>query len=62
MPPSKTMPGDHEHAEVYGLSMIHQLHCVAVLRHVIIKYEKKDMSRFVGGHEYHCLDYCKYSF
>ncbi|KAK5653729.1 hypothetical protein OQA88_7885 [Cercophora sp. LCS_1] len=32
----------------------------AVLRDVIIKYEKRDKSRFAGdGHEYHCLDYVR---
>jgi len=60
MPPSKAIPKDPEYAEVYSLSVTHQLHCLGVLRDVIRKYEKKDgdRSRFAGdGHEYHCLDY-----
>jgi len=60
MPPSKAVPKDPEEAEVYSLSVTHQLHCLGVLRDVIRKYEKKDgdRSRFAGdGHEYHCLDY-----
>jgi len=58
LPPSQIIKGDPEEAELYSLSVTHQLHCLAVLRHVIIKYEKHDKSRFAGGgHEYHCLDY-----
>jgi hypothetical protein len=60
MPPSKAVPKDPEEAEVYSLSVTHQLHCLGVLRDVIRKYEKRDgdRSRFAGdGHEYHCLDY-----
>ena len=59
LPPSEPIPNDREEGEVYSLSITHQLHCLAVLRDVIIKYEKKDKSRFAGdGHEYHCLDVC----
>jgi hypothetical protein len=59
LPPSEPIPNDTEEGEVYSLSVAHQLHCLAVLRDVIIKYEKKDKSRFAGdGHEYHCLDVC----
>jgi hypothetical protein len=60
MPQSKAVPEDPEEAEVYSLSVTHQLHCLGVLRDVIRKYEVKggDRSRFAGdGHEYHCLDY-----
>jgi hypothetical protein len=58
LPPSQIIKGDPEKAELYSLSVTHQLHCLAVLRHIIIKYEKHDKSRFAGGgHEYHCLDY-----
>jgi hypothetical protein len=48
------MAGDHQLAEIYSVSMTHQLHCLGVLRHVIIKYETGSKSRFAGdGHEYH---------
>jgi hypothetical protein len=60
MPASKAVPEDPEEAEVYSISVTHQLHCLGILRDVIMKYEKKDgdRSRFAGdGHEYHCLDY-----
>src|ERR1700712_1319710 len=60
MPQSKAIPEDPDEAEVYSLSVTHQLHCLGVLRDVIRKYEVKDgdRSRFAGdGHEYHCLDY-----
>jgi hypothetical protein len=61
MPRSKKIENDPEDAELYSVSMTHQLHCLAVLRHVIIKYENGDKSRFTGaGHEYHCIDYCMY--
>jgi hypothetical protein len=61
MPRSKKIENDPEDAELYSVSMTHQLHCLAVLRHVIIKYEKGDKSRFAGaGHEYHCIDYSMY--
>jgi hypothetical protein len=54
IPPSKIMAGDHQLAEIYSVSMTHQLHCLGVLRHVIIKYETGSKSRFAGdGHEYH---------
>ncbi|RDL37562.1 Uncharacterized protein BP5553_04995 [Venustampulla echinocandica] len=60
MPRSTRIKGDQEEAELYSVSMTHQLHCLAVLRHVIIKYEKGDKSRFAGaGHDYHCLDYIR---
>ncbi|KAL1859076.1 hypothetical protein VTK73DRAFT_7595 [Phialemonium thermophilum] len=62
MPDSEPIEGDPEQAEIYSLSVTHQLHCLAVLRDVIIKYEKRDKSRFAGdGHEYHCLDYIRQS-
>jgi hypothetical protein len=32
-----------------------------IVRDVIKKYEKKDRSRFAGGHEYHCIDYSRFS-
>ncbi|KAK0733040.1 hypothetical protein B0T26DRAFT_745136 [Lasiosphaeria miniovina] len=57
MPASEPIPDDPEQGEIYSLSVTHQLHCLAVVRDVIIKYEKHDKSRFAGdGHEYHCLD------
>ncbi|KAK3348677.1 hypothetical protein B0T25DRAFT_457724, partial [Lasiosphaeria hispida] len=60
LPPSEPIPNDTEQGEMYSLSVTHQLHCLAVLRDVIIKYEKGDKSRFAGdGHEYHCLDYIR---
>ncbi|KAH8884196.1 hypothetical protein GQ53DRAFT_846499 [Thozetella sp. PMI_491] len=60
MPASEPIEDDNEEGELYSLSVTHQLHCLAVLRHVIIKYEKHDKSRFAGdGHEYHCLDYIR---
>ncbi|KAK0645786.1 hypothetical protein B0T16DRAFT_457778 [Cercophora newfieldiana] len=60
LPPSEPIANDTEEAEVYSLSVTHQLHCLAVLRDVIIKYEKGDKSRFAGdGHEYYCLDYIR---
>ncbi|CZT05096.1 uncharacterized protein RAG0_11329 [Rhynchosporium agropyri] len=60
MPESKSIEGDPEEGEVYSLSITHQLHCLAVIRHVIMKYEKKDKSRYAGeGHEYHCIDYIR---
>lgn len=59
LPPSEPIANDTQEAEVYSLSVTHQLHCLAVLREVI-KYEKGDNSRFAGnGHEYHCLDYIR---
>ncbi|KAG9239633.1 hypothetical protein BJ875DRAFT_85516 [Amylocarpus encephaloides] len=62
MPRSTRIEKDAEDAELYSVSMTHQLHCLAVLRHVIVKYEKHDKSRFAGeGHEYHCLDYIRQS-
>ncbi|KAK3386735.1 hypothetical protein B0H63DRAFT_468298 [Podospora didyma] len=62
MPASEPIPDDIEEGEIYSLSVTHQLHCLAVLRDVIIKYEKRDKSRFAGdGHEYHCLDYIRQS-
>lgn len=58
MPRSKMIDNDPEDAELYSISMTHQLHCLALLRHVIIKYENGDKSRFAGaGHEHHCVDY-----
>ncbi|KAG4429570.1 hypothetical protein IFR05_014945 [Cadophora sp. M221] len=60
MPQSKSIENDPEEGEVYSLSIMHQLHCLAVIRHVIMKYEKRDKSRFTGdGHEYHCIDYIR---
>ncbi|KAK1766578.1 hypothetical protein QBC33DRAFT_611770 [Phialemonium atrogriseum] len=60
MPDSEPIEDDPEQGEVYSLSVTHQLHCLAVLRDVIIKYEKRDKSRYAGdGHEYHCLDYIR---
>ncbi|TVY80492.1 Oxidase ustYa [Lachnellula suecica] len=60
MPRSKRIEDDAEEAEIYSVSMTHQLHCLGVLRDVIIKYSKGDKSRFAGaGHEYHCLDYIR---
>jgi len=60
MPSSKLIPGDYQLAEIYSMSITHQLHCLAVLRHVIMKYEVHSKSRFAGdGHEYHCLDYIR---
>ncbi|KAH7350825.1 hypothetical protein BKA65DRAFT_535923 [Rhexocercosporidium sp. MPI-PUGE-AT-0058] len=62
MPQSKAIEDDPEEGEVYSLSIAHQLHCLAVIRHVIMKYEKRDKSRFAGdGHEYHCIDYIRQS-
>jgi len=62
MPASKPMLDDPEDAEIYSISMTHQLHCLAVLRHVIREYAKGNKSRFAGaGHEYHCLDYIRQS-
>ncbi|KAH8820924.1 hypothetical protein F5884DRAFT_66995 [Xylogone sp. PMI_703] len=62
MPQSKPLLGDSEDAEIYSVSMTHQLHCLAVLRDVIVKYSRGDKSRFAGGgHEYHCLDYIRQS-
>ncbi|KAK4448437.1 hypothetical protein QBC34DRAFT_407430 [Podospora aff. communis PSN243] len=60
LPPSQPIANHTEEAELYSLSVTHQLHCLAVLRDVIIKYERRDRSRFAGdGHEYHCLDYIR---
>ncbi|KAL5321891.1 hypothetical protein ACEPPN_009854 [Leptodophora sp. 'Broadleaf-Isolate-01'] len=60
MPQSKAIENDPEEGEIYSLSITHQLHCLAVIRHVIMKYEKRDKSRFAGdGHEYHCIDYIR---
>ncbi|TVY89605.1 Oxidase, partial [Lachnellula willkommii] len=60
MPRSKKVEGDIEEAEIYSVSMTHQLHCLGVIRDVITKYSKGDKSRFAGaGHEYHCLDYIR---
>ncbi|PBP19029.1 hypothetical protein BUE80_DR010087 [Diplocarpon rosae] len=60
MPPSKSIENDPEDGEIYSLSITHQLHCLAVVRHVIMKYEKHDKSPYAGdGHEYHCIDYRK---
>ncbi|KAH8793583.1 hypothetical protein F5882DRAFT_59076 [Hyaloscypha sp. PMI_1271] len=62
IPKSKAVPEDPEEAEVYSLSVTHQLHCLGVLRDVIRKDEVKggDRSWFAGnGHEYHCLDYLR---
>ncbi|KAL2071628.1 hypothetical protein VTL71DRAFT_12863 [Oculimacula yallundae] len=62
MPESKSIEDDSEEGEVYSLSITHQLHCLAVIRHVIMNYEKKDKSRYAGhGHEYHCIDYIRQS-
>jgi len=60
LPRSKKIENDTEEAEIYSVSMTHQLHCLGVLRNVITKYSKGDKSRFAGaGHEYHCLDYIR---
>ncbi|KAH8685892.1 hypothetical protein BGZ60DRAFT_103371 [Tricladium varicosporioides] len=60
MPRSKTIEDDPQQGEIYSVSMTHQLHCLAVIRQVIIKYEAGDKSRFAGaGHEYHCIDYIR---
>ncbi|TVY21484.1 Oxidase ustYa [Lachnellula arida] len=60
MPRSKKVEGDIEEAEIYSVSMTHQLHCLGVIRDVITKYSKGDKSRFAGAsHEYHCLDYIR---
>ncbi|KAG0646703.1 Oxidase ustYa [Hyphodiscus hymeniophilus] len=60
MPPSKPIGNDKEEGEIYSVSMTHQLHCLGVVRHVIMEYEKGSKSRFAGdGHEYHCLDYIR---
>ncbi|KAH7419951.1 hypothetical protein BKA64DRAFT_699954 [Cadophora sp. MPI-SDFR-AT-0126] len=60
MPQSKAIDNDPDEGEIYSLSITHQLHCLAVIRHVIMKYEKRDKSRFAGdGHEYHCIDYIR---
>jgi hypothetical protein len=31
MPPSKIIEGDHELAEIYSMSMTHQLHCLVTV-------------------------------
>jgi len=60
MPPSKKIENDPEDAEIYSMSITHQLHCLGMIRHVIMEYEKGSKSRFAGdGHEYHCLDYIR---
>ncbi|KAJ4421056.1 hypothetical protein N0V82_003960 [Gnomoniopsis sp. IMI 355080] len=62
MPASKAIEDDPDEAEIYSLSVLHQLHCLGVIRDVIKKYEKHDKSRFAGrGHEYHCIDYIRQS-
>lgn len=60
MPESKAIEDDPEEAEIYSVSVLHQLHCLGVIRDVIKNYEKNEPSRFArGGHEYHCLDYLR---
>ena len=47
--------------EVYAASSTHQLHCLAILRTIIIAYENGTVSHFARGtHAHHCLDYCKH--
>ncbi|KAF2094586.1 hypothetical protein NA57DRAFT_80387 [Rhizodiscina lignyota] len=48
---------DPERSEIYQASLIHQLHCLATLRRVIIDHDKGTTSKYsTPKHVFHCLD------
>ncbi|OBT75185.1 hypothetical protein VF21_06105 [Pseudogymnoascus sp. 05NY08] len=66
LPPSKPSGNSTDGAEEFSVSLTHQLHCLAMLRDVIVQFGKGSASRFWDqsakggdGHAYHCLDYIR---
>ncbi|KFY51133.1 hypothetical protein V496_08914 [Pseudogymnoascus sp. VKM F-4515 (FW-2607)] len=66
LPPSKLSGNGTDGAEEFSVSLTHQLHCLAMLRDVIVQFGKGSASRFWDqsakggdGHAYHCLDYIR---
>ncbi|KFY14148.1 hypothetical protein V492_02825 [Pseudogymnoascus sp. VKM F-4246] len=66
LPPSKPSGNGTDGAEEFSASVTHQLHCLAMLRDVIVQFGKGSASRFWDqsakggdGHAYHCLDYIR---
>jgi Mycotoxin biosynthesis protein UstYa len=63
MPSSQPVEDDEEEStEQYGISVAHQLHCLAMLRNVMLAYERHEVSPHArSGHVYHCFDYSEYT-
>ncbi|KFX94862.1 hypothetical protein V490_04118, partial [Pseudogymnoascus sp. VKM F-3557] len=66
LPLSKPSGNGTDGAEEFSVSLTHQLHCLAMLRDVIVQFGKGSASRFWdqaaqggSGHAYHCLDYIR---
>jgi len=60
MPSSLPIEDDPENAEVYAVSVAHQLHCLAMLRNAFIHYQSGSAEAFtMQKHVPHCLDYLR---
>ncbi|OJJ69566.1 hypothetical protein ASPBRDRAFT_281622 [Aspergillus brasiliensis CBS 101740] len=61
IPPSSPILNDPDAAELYMVSSVHQLHCLRILRDVIVKVDNDNgnMSVKVDKHVFHCLDYLR---
>ncbi len=62
MPPSALLANDSEASEAYATSVTHQLHCLAMVRDVVVssitgRERKTDGS--ADRHIVHCLDYIR---
>ncbi|PYI28111.1 hypothetical protein BP00DRAFT_273046 [Aspergillus indologenus CBS 114.80] len=59
IPPSSPILNDPDAAELYMVSSVHQLHCLRILRDVIVKVDNKNTTGKVDKHVFHCLDYLR---
>ncbi|PQE31421.1 Tat pathway signal sequence protein [Rutstroemia sp. NJR-2017a WRK4] len=57
--PSAPFIGSKNEAEVYATAAVHQLHCLAALRDIIISYQDNRPARYPGDHSFHCLNYLR---
>jgi len=56
------LPLEDPNVEVYGISVFHQIHCLAMLRHALHSFQDGDMQssqRTSPAHLDHCLSYIR---
>ncbi|KAK0799518.1 hypothetical protein LTR91_012797 [Friedmanniomyces endolithicus] len=60
IPNGRPVHDDSAEAEVYALSVTHQLHCLAMIRQAIVASETNATSSSnMGHHIHHCIDYIR---